>query len=464
MNRLCYVAKPREFESPMSLLIRTAYYNGYNSIKELCKNTNIIPFQSDSDFFSQRSAMLELLTRECPKYKVLLTSTFYAPWDQPYTNGDSKRFSLPRCLVQPYFCYCPACLQSENLTVFQDLRITTCPIHNAKIICNCPECGIREFWQNANLHHCKCGFLRSSAAAEEIKFFSERILDIFDRKYLSNLKHLTWMIESCDTLWNERKLPSNRTLFGVKDELHAHFIRMTEEQLFRYPGFTLKMHLAPWAALGSNWYTIIHRLIEKHFPTRALCDPAECCSSISLTTKELRTSLERQDQLNMMRVIRENFIRIPQANQENLYRASSTPICQLIKQLNSTNNYLAIKSIREDDFINIQEACTLLKCRETNLRKLIKKGKIKTVSKGNTDCTRRAILINKLSAVKFQQKHILLSEICATLKTLPPATFRLIKRLKIAPMISPHPPYIFARSDIQNAMERLKAEIKESIP
>lgn len=445
----------------MSLLIRTAYYNGYHCIKEMCKPSHITPMQNDSDFFSQRSSMLKMLTRECPQYKSLLTSAFYAPWDEPYTHGDTKRFSLPRCIVQPYFCYCPACLQNENLTIFQDLRITTCPIHNVRIICNCPECGIREFWQNANLRHCKCGFLRSSAVAEEAKFFCENILDIFDLDDLLHLKHLTWMIDSCDTLWNERKLPSNYALFGVKNELQSHFMRMADEQISCYPGFTLKMHLAPWAKLGSNWYNIIHQHIEKNLLTRALCDPAECCSSISLTKKELRMSLESQHQLNMISIISQNFTRIPQANQDNRYRASSTPICQLIKQINSTTSYLAIKRIREDDFINIQEACTLLRCRETNLRKLIKAGKIKTVGKDEADCTRRMILISKVSAVKFQKKYILLSEICATLKTLPPVTYRLIKRLKNAPTPSPLPPYIFARTEIENAMERLKSEIKK---
>ena len=362
MKRLCYVAKPREFESPMSLLIRTAYYNGYNSTKEMCKAFKIIPFQHDSEYFSQNSVILKMLARECPQYEMLLTDTFYAHWDASITRGGPKRFSLPRCLVQPYFCYCPACLQSEILTVFQDLKTTTCPIHNLKIICNCPQCGTREFWQNANLRQCKCGFLRSAAIPEEMELFSKGAQDIFDREYFFNFKHLIWMIDSCEILWNERKSPFNHTSFGVKNELHIHLVRMVTEQLLRYPGFTLKMHLAPWAVLGGNWYPLIHHLIYTHFSPCDLCDPPECCSSISLTAKELSVCIERQEQLNMVKILKKNFIKQTQNNGENHYHTSTTPICELIKQLNFTTSHSIIKNpLRPDGLINIEEACALLR-------------------------------------------------------------------------------------------------------
>ncbi|MGL6242795.1 hypothetical protein [Pseudomonas sp.] len=447
----------------MSLLIRTAHYNGYDSIKELCQIANIIPFQNDSEFFSQNSAMLALLIRECPQYEALLTSTFYAPWDATFTSGDYKHFNLPRCLVQPYFCYCPACLQSENLTVFQDLKITTCPIHKLKIICNCPQCGIREYWQNANLRQCKCGFLRNSAASEEVEFFSKEMLDIFDRESCLHLKHLSWMIDSCDTLWNERKLPSNRTSLGIKNELHVYLTRMAKEQLLRYPGFTLNMHLAPWMTLGSNWYAVIHQFIEKHFSMCALCDPAECCSSISLPINELRMCIEQQKQPNIIRAARKYFTRIPQSNQRIFYGSSSTPICQLIKKLNSTTSYSTTKITSwQESFIAFQKTCGLLKCGKGTLQKLIKKGLLKTEINDNNKCTCGMILVDKPYAVDFQKKYILLGEVSADLKASPLVTLRLIKRLKIAPPISSSAPYFFARGDIENAMERLKSEINNT--
>jgi hypothetical protein len=450
----------------MSLLIRTAYYNGYHSIKEMSKDFDIMPFEYDSDFFSQNSALLKILVRECPQYETLLTATFYAPWDAPITKGNPQRFSLPRCLVQPYFCYCPTCLQSENLTIFQDLKTTTCPIHNLKIICNCPQCGIREYWQSANLRQCKCGFLRSTAIPEEMEFFSKGVVDIFDREFLLNFKHLSWMIDSCETLWAERKSPFNCLSFRVKNELHLHLIRMATEQLLRYPGFTLHMHLAPWAVLGGSWYPLIHHYIYTHFSACDLCDPLECCSSISLTAKELIACIERQDQLDMKKILKNNFIRQPQHNCEHYYRTSTTPICELIKQLNSTTSNSIIKksTLLPDNLINIEETCALLNLCKTTLRALIKKGAIKTEKSNKSQNTQRKILIDKPSAIDFQKKYILIVEISAILKITTKETFELTKYLNIAPSTFSHPPYIFARSDIENAMERLQTEIRKRHP
>lgn len=467
MNRLCYVAKPREFESPKGLLIRTAFHNGYNSISDMCDDFNVKPFWNSNLLLTKNSILLQLLIHECPEHKDLLTNTFYAsaPCNTLETLKSTHDVTLSS--TQPYFCYCPICIQQEILTIFQDLRGNPiCPIHNTNIIINCPNCRRYERWKTANLAQCKCGLLRKSVLPEKANLFIYQTTDIFERKFImDDLELLYHIVDSCQTLWQARKNPENNTEFRIQQQLNQHIFEMVNEQLQRYPGFTLKMHLAPWTARTSGLYSLVHDHICTHFSPSGHCISEECCSSITLTAKEFQFCITNRDYLNVKQIIKTKLIKKNrQYGKAQLY-TGATRFCELVKETNSTELCLAQDSLLQDqELINTREAAVLLNCISTTVIWLADYGFLKRGDENKIRGPGHKNLIQKHSIIEFSKRCILVGEISTAFSIAPREVVRITNKLNIKPLHQFRGPYVFARCDIEDAVESFHSEIEKKYP
>ncbi|HVI41699.1 MAG TPA: hypothetical protein VM577_13690, partial [Anaerovoracaceae bacterium] len=393
--------------------------------------------------------------------------TFYTP-SPPLTHENlNSRFSFFKNAIQPFFCFCPDCFKQGALTVFQDLiGITVCPIHRKKIILNCPRCGIRERWKNADFLHCKCGFLRSEAVSEPINLISTQTFNIFDLEYQpGDLRRLDRIVNSCTKLWNERKNPDNESSFNVQKDLYDHIVKMGIEQLRLYPGFTLNMHLSPWAMQGHDLYSLAREVLSTHINPCYLCEPSTCCSGVSLTARELQLCIENRDHSELKRIITKNLTKQPRKNGELQYYTSITPYCELIKKINSTNLFITTDSTLEKiEFISTTEASMLLNCASGTVIWLLDQGFLKTEHIKKIRGSGHRILIQKQSIANFNKLYILVGEISSLLNTSPFEVVKIINVAHIQPAHSFRGPYVFVRKDIEDSIELLRAVLKERHP
>ncbi|QTD31738.1 helix-turn-helix domain-containing protein [Pseudomonas fluorescens] len=467
MNRLCYIAKPREFESPKGLLIRTAFFNGYNTVNDLCHDFNVQKPKDNNWLLTKDSDFLKTLIEECPEYESSLSSAFYLPWSKAATDASSTSYSFPYNAIQRYFCFCPECLKQEMFTVFQDLeQISACPIHKNKIIVYCPNCGGREFWNNANLIYCKCGFLRKEAFPEPVKWIRDQTLNIFDPDYRAcDLRHLSFIVDSCKQLWDERKNPNNPTTFETHKELHKQIDRMVTEQILRYPGFTLNMHLAPWAVQGQSLYSLAREILSARVNPCYLCDSAICCSGVRLTAQQFQFCIKNRSYPELKRIIMKNLTREPRERGDFQYYTSAMPICEFIKQINSTDLCLATESKLENlDYIGTTEASVLLNCARGTVSWLADQGFLKKEPTAKIRGSGHKILIQKQSIAEFNRLFILVGEISAALNVSPFDAVTITNIVQIPPTHSFRGPYVFARKDIEESMEALRTVARERHP
>lgn len=468
MNKLCYVAKPREFESPKGLLIRTAFFNGYGSVQHLCSELDIALHADQAFLLSQDSALLKLLKHECPEYAALLTDTFYAPTAAEVSNTENTRFSFQPFSIEKYFSYCPDCLQQEIITVFQDYKkLSACPIHYKKIIKACPKCGTRERWVNIDLERCKCGFLRKTVLSEKAALIKNKPLDIFERKYpMDDLQFLSSEIDHCKVLWNERKNTDNATPFEMEREFHQHVLNMATVQLNRYPGFTLDMHLAPWITRdGGKFYSLAHDFICSHFNSLCLCDPAVCCSGVKITAKEFQFCIKGRYYPDVKRLITKNLIKQRRLYGQPQNYKSIIPICELVKKINSANLVLTPSSLLDHpELISTTEAAVYLNCVSSTVVWLSDQGFLKKKGNQTIRGSGHKILIQKSSVAAFIEYFILVGEISAALNIAPREVIRITNKLEISPVHSFRGPYVFARKDIERLKVQIQAEVNVRHP
>ena len=415
---------------------------------------------------TQESPILEMLMDECPDDASLFLNTFYLPTSQSLPMGNNSRFRYPSNLMQSYLSYCPDCINQENLTVFQDVKLPVCPIHNRKIIITCPKCCCREKWQNANLNRCKCGFFRKLAMSETISLIDNKTLDIFNREHsIHELNQLSAVIEASNTLWNERKHHDNSTPFYFHREFNDHIIQMAAEQLRIYPGFTLNMHLAPWTSQVGNVYPLIYEYIKYHYNSNYHCNPATCCSSIALTGKELRICLEHRNYIEIQNIIKTQLIKQVHHHGNVDFYASLNPICEIIKYTNTAEPYPTLHPpIKKLELIGTIEASLLLGCSSSTVHWLADHGYLKHGHENKIRGTGHKILIKHSSLAAFGKRYILVGEISSLINASPREVVKITNRLKITPTHSLRGPYVFFRRDIQKSMELLLSETTKRNP
>ncbi len=185
MNVLSFVPRARPEESPRSLLIRTAYHNGFKSVTKMIaslqRENNARPFE----WQLHHSSMAKLFETLDPKTTTPLPfyrSTSEVARGAPvYINNIAVPLTLLKTKKHLIF---PECLLEGWQKYIQDFDIIdACPYHDCAYIDHCPSCKQEITWTDCNGALCKCGYdLRNSPQQPKHSQLSTRLLSIFRNK------------------------------------------------------------------------------------------------------------------------------------------------------------------------------------------------------------------------------------------------------------------------------------------
>lgn len=209
MRTLNFVPRARSEESPRSLLIRTAYHNGFKSVAKMIASLkgehNARPFdwQLNNSSISKLFASLDTnASAPLPFYRSASPITRGAPVlindiAIPLTLLKTKKHSI-----------CPACLAEGWQKYIQDFVILeSCPYHHYSYIEQCPSCMQDLSWTECNGVLCKCGYdLRNSPKIYKFCKFANQLLLTFRNKnqkvfdsFLINLQALRYSYKTSRT-------------------------------------------------------------------------------------------------------------------------------------------------------------------------------------------------------------------------------------------------------------------------
>ncbi|MEJ5057556.1 MULTISPECIES: hypothetical protein [unclassified Pseudomonas] len=335
MKKICYVAKPQNWESPKGVIMRTALHNGYGNVALMCKSLQV-PCSGDGlDLLTEQSPIIKILTIAAPEIEQPLIENTYSVKNIEASLWIIDEIFVYRSFFSHHFVYCPKCLRDELITVFQDIRsLTICPFHQTRIITKCPNCHQTEHWTTANLLFCKCGSDRRKSTYQKGALFNEKNIETFGpNTYIPRLSRLTDIALLCENIWNSRMPAEEKKTYSFLDEVRKYASKMIATQLKKYPGFTCSMHLSPWAYSRPLLAEIAHSMIDKKIECNKICHIGQCCTEVNFTINQIMYSMNDWKTWQKERsFLHKNFQIVPHVTGMRFYH-SYIPICHLIRLL-----------------------------------------------------------------------------------------------------------------------------------
>ncbi|KAI2684095.1 TniQ family protein [Pseudomonas sp. TNT3] len=465
MDKLCYIPKPAEFESPTSLLMRMAHYNGFGTVSNMCTYFTLKPGRW-ADLLDHSSPLLDIVEEQAPVMASALREEFYSV-RQHSRSFKIDHIDLPRGSCKSYLRYCPKCIEAAQSPIFHDLLdLDFCLPHGIELITACPKCRTREFWYNAQLFECRCGFERRTAnriirdfmPTEANPFHSHSIVEEISSKY--NLSQL------CVNLWEARRRTGNNERCNLPLRVIERIELAAATQVANCPGFIIPLHMAPWINFGSAsvaW--LATRALHRFYADNRSCASHDCCRFATINRGDMLRAVfgnERQDIEIVLNFALSHWLDRQCANHYMV-----PPRCQIIRQANA--EYCAAYKSPEENLAGLtkDEVATLLNCQMSTVHRLQNQGCfIHPVQSSNLRSLPRDI-INETAAKEFAKQSILLDEACA-LFSLPSNLCEHLMRVAgiraINQFIEPcfyHRPTFFAMFD---HLQSYRLECEKNIP
>lgn len=473
MNIICYIGIPQQWESPKGVMMRTALHNGYGTVKSLCAALNIPCFGDALELLTEQSSLFSKLTIEAPNIAPSLSKNLYTMQCNNSHHWRINEVTLNRPKFSRNFRYCPICLHEEIITIFQDIKdLMLCPLHSTQIITQCPNCSQNEWWPEANILRCKCGFDRRHSTHNKAILFDVSKLDTFgDSAYIKTLSSIIGTIKICDDIWESRKPIDERSLHLV-DSIIEHAKNMITSQIEKFPGFTRRMQLSPWVSSQKLLKLNAFKMLDENGYSEKSCTTEFCCAEVKLKKYELFYSVGGKSALQKDRILFP-YEYLESSNQPALqYHHSSLPICKRVKLLASRALDLKLEN---DLFITnnftTHKTKALIHCNNKTLKILIDTGYLKSNQyKSDTD-SKHTIMISKPSILKFNESYILLQEISDLLKTSLSITEYLLASFNINPEKQVFGVRIYKRdkiyvilNDLNTALSDLEVKLAANLP
>ncbi|NUU39018.1 TniQ family protein [Pseudomonas sp. C2B4] len=411
MKELCYLPKPAEFESPKSLLMRMAHYNGFGTISNMCMYFACQPHRW-TDLLGQKSLLLDIVDQQAPLIAAELRSVFYSVLSHPLTFKADNVY-LPRGCCANRLSYCPECIDAAHSPIFHDLPdLKICLLHGLELITECPKCHAQERWHNALLFKCRCGFLRN-AARRVVGDFMPAVADPFQSHCVVeeiSMKYNTSKL--CATLWEARRKADTPRCCNAPLRVIEHIEMTVASQLARYPGFIRPLHMAPWINGGSAavaW--LANRALHRLYTDKQSCPGNDCCRLATIDRRNMQRAVfgdERVDVETMLDFSLDQWVEQPSPHHYTVL-----PRCQIIRQANAA--YCPAYAPPAENLAGLtkDEITTLLKCSLSTVERLQSQGWfIKRVATAPF----RSFLpdvIEQTAPKEFAQQYILLDELRA---------------------------------------------------
>ncbi|MFJ7316007.1 TniQ family protein [Pseudomonas sp. NPDC098747] len=421
MHKLVFIPVPHPQESGISLLIRCATANGYETLK-FFSSVFRLKLKNIANSYWNSSEAHNLLTQHKmlhPAEKELLEEAFHSKLRRgSQTHININGVSFPASLLRQQLVLCSACIRSGHLNIMHTLKFSdVCPIHAEQYITSCPHCSQPLDWLLLRNYYCRCGFdLRKSpsrpsdktASAIIKKAMIDRDGDFF-RLLLASMTAFRYLHTS-DGGFDFMKT-CVKIATGKKD------VFFHEMQTLRqyFPSLHLRALMAPFI-LSSD--TTLSKFGIEYFYNSLKSKPTnheqDCrCSELLFTEPELIyifNSLANVTQLKAERLcFRTDFKSYPSVRRP-LYKCPN--ICNtLINQgdcaWDSTDAYPSPESNFE--LLDHKKAAALLHTSPRNVKYLISAGLLKGFKPKYIQPPKTTIL----SIKDFNEKYMLRSEIAS---------------------------------------------------
>jgi hypothetical protein len=417
MKRLCFVATPYHEESPSSILMRTAFHNGYTSIYEMKAALNISRTKSLLQLVFADGNMCIALCVECPDLATQLKKCFYSQLLKLHTYRDNTiiaGMTVPWAALRRNCVFCPLCLQENHMRFIQDIAgFQSCPYHKVQYLTVCAACNRPFKWKEAVDYHCRCGFdLRLSPSIYDTDDSGLKLLELFHNHDQETFNR-TFTALQCLTA-----RPPNTTLkfnifrtaleIGLRNEqCLSDFIN---ECIKNYGQMHPSAITAPWLLSNDTWIqTTTSKLNAQRRWKGAPCAKPNCCANFSLTSDYFF------HHLGMTGTALSEAVTIGKINKKHIskkYYYISDYMCEFVAdKIRNANHLPNFHNIIRSDYCHMLDAVKILHLPYSQIHNLIDYGYFKDCIKIN----KTHILIAKKTITNFATTYISSSELASAL-------------------------------------------------
>lgn len=460
MNKICYVAIPRDWESPKGVVMRTSLHNGYGNVAAMCASLEI-PCNGDGlDLLSEQSLLFTTLATATPQIAYSLLANSYSVDNKDAASWIIDELRFHRSQFTHHFSYCQECLQDELISVFQDLTsLPTCPFHQTMMITSCPDCHQSEHWTTAHILFCKCGFDRRNTPGQRGMLFHGEYVETFGPSAgINALSNMVGVALTAEAVWHSRKPSTEKRSCCFMDEVLNHAKKMMTTQLSRYPGFMRSQHLSAWHSSHPTLAKLAEDTFKEPNKINKNCIAGICCADVEFTVDQLIYSLgDWKNWTEEKQFISKNFNIHRHGTAIHYYRCH-IPICRLARGVKDRDLHLkTTEKALESNYVSTLDAAALLQCSSGEVLQLVELGYLQKLKKNKkkSGCG-YPTLISRRSIHNFNYSFILVGKIAKSLNTTPVKAVRLLNQSGIASDHNKLGPYVYEQHKIYFIQEELE--------
>ncbi|MHC8381915.1 TniQ family protein [Pseudomonas sp. LB3P14] len=409
MNVLSFVARPFYMESPTSILIRTAKFNGYRDVWDMCLALGISQSSYPRDIRLRDHPLCNLLCNEAPCLANALRQVFFEHPASQHLHGSHiivNNHDVFTRSLRCQFLSCPMCLKLGYSRVPQDFTFFDfCPAHNVLLTSVCPNCGHINQWKKICGFTCKCGF--NLADAEVLPYrhrYSITLPSIFAVQDASRFIN--------DYLYTEAQKINLAAPYLIEStstqELHAQIQTALQVDLSTNRQLPLSVFESIWLTVKDP---IVRRFaidyLQKNHQASGPCDKQHCCATIKLTFSQLRHAIRASARTTRL-FINEMSITGSPFPVTNTIGYSHPNLCAVIQaglELGRQHN-----ASQQKEHCSLAEAAFLLHTSHTSMQHAVKRGFFPNTVTGN-----RVTFIPNTSVQEFKTRFVFYSEIADSL-------------------------------------------------
>ncbi|MHC8376168.1 hypothetical protein ACYZT3_08920 [Pseudomonas sp. MDT1-16] len=430
MNYLVYVPRPRPFESPTSVLIRTAKKNGFLNVHHM--TSILLPTGSKRwlDLRLQSGAFFKLMCTEAPGLTEELRQVFY---DQPRKHICRSApilvdgHEVPASSLMKEFRPCAYCIIEGYTRSPQDLNFfDECPYHHAPFITECPACSAHNYWYNINGYSCACGFnFKDRVNYKKAKPFLFALTSSFGQQNVirSLNKYFDNHILRCSFASSNCHVP---TAFFANPLIES----LLTIEINTYCKLPLRAFEAPWHNLKNEKlrFEILDFLFQcKRDKTE--CQSPKCCSTVKLNFSELCYACHVEHR-RAREMIRQGVVETITIQNSNEIYYGSPDLCTIIQEELSKPINNSYSKPSEALYLSASQTADRLRTTTTAVLNLISIGVFYGALKNH-----RAHFIPKTSIDDFTTNYITAGEIAETYRVPSKTVTTLMHKLNIPPIL-----------------------------
>ncbi len=446
MNSLCFVANPHFEESPSSILMRTAFHNGFSCVNTMAKALKIPGISSPLRLVLSDGPLCSLLCDASHSLEERLKESFYS---QFRTHLGCRADILIAGMAVPWVAlrrpqvFCPRCLQDGYLKFIQDIDgFGSCPYHGTAYLTKCAICERSFNWKSILDSHCLCGFdLRQSPDIRSddqsgltlLKIFRSLDQDAFNRTFAAlNCLRFRYLksgrrTDIFDTALN----------IGLKSKKCLHDLLTSD--LLNYRQLPPQAIAAPWLSSEDEWIrTTTQKFVLQYSWRSTPCATQNCCANFGLTANDLRPLLSLS-RTHLSEAVNSGKIKKQYIGSFLFY--TSKHLCVFLRSINCKAKRPPVNgNLDRENYLCLSEIRLSLQLQTPTIKLLIARGLF-----GKVIIHNYSTLIEQTNVKKFDDLYISGSALALSLNVPARALHRILTTLGIKHLDLPPLPRIGTR-------------------